>query len=91
MRGLIAIHENLLADHLALALDFGSGKNRVEIHVAEHVAQPIEMLHPRLCVIAGVVLGGERIQITADSLDSRRDLARIPALRPLEEEVFEEM
>jgi hypothetical protein len=49
------------------------------------------MLAKDLRVVAGVLLAGERVQHAADRVDLLGDRGRGAPLRPLEEEVLEEV
>ncbi len=91
LRGMIAIHHDLLADDLALALDLRRREDRLEIHVAEHVAQLGQVRRGGLGVIAGVVLGGERVEVSAEPFHGFGDPLRAAPLRPFEKQMLEKV
>src|SRR5450756_1945072 len=61
---------------------------RVGHHVGEHVdrQRQVRVEHPR--VVARVLLGGERVQLSADRVHLRRDVERGTLARPLEQQVL---
>ena len=74
--GIVVVHGDLFEDHAALGVDV----LRVEQRAGHHVRQDVDgqrqvgVEHPG--VVAGVLLGRERVQLTADRVDGRGDLQR---------------
>ena len=91
LRGVVAIHEDLLADDFALALDLAGLEAAFEIHVREDIAKLCEVLGGGLRVVAGVVLGGEGIEVAAEALDGFGDLFRRAPLGAFEKEMLDEV
>ncbi len=88
----VEVHVHLLDDHSLLALDLRGIEQGVQQHVAEHVDCDRDVLTGALDVVARVLLAREGIELGADAVDLRGDVARgRPALRALEEEVLGEM
>ena len=67
--GVVVVHRDLVEDHVALGLDIVGVQQRVGDHVAEHVDRERQVVveHPR--VEAGVLLGGEGVELPADGVE----------------------
>ena len=87
----VVVHRDLVEDHVALRLDVVGVQQRVGDHVAEDVDRQRQVVveHPR--VEAGVLLGGERVELAADRVERHRDVHRAAAAGALEEQVLEEV
>ena len=84
-------HLDLFEHHLLLALDVTGVERRVEDQVGEHVDGAWEMLVDHFDVVAGALLGGERIELPAERVDLLGDLLGRPGRRALEQHVLDEM
>ena len=88
----VEVHVHLLDDHALLAVDLLGVEARVAQHVDEHVERDVAALARAAHVVARDLLAGERVELAADRVDLRRDVARRRApLRPLEEHVLGEV
>ena len=88
----VVVHVHLLDDDALLALDLLGVEPRVAQHVDEHVERDVARTRGALDVVARVLLAGERVELAADPVDLRRDVARRrPALGSLEEHVLGEV
>ncbi len=87
--GVVVVHGDLLEDDAALGLDVLGADQRIGHHVADDVdgQRQVDVEHPR--VVAGVLLGGEGVQVASDRLDGGGDLHRGPRARALEQQVLE--
>jgi hypothetical protein len=88
---IVVVHSDLFEDDAALVLDVLAPEQRRSDHVADHVdgQRQVGVQHPG--VVAGVLLGGERVQLTADRVERGRDLQRVPPGGALEQQVLEVM
>ena len=82
-------HGDLLEDHFALGIEIDKGRG--EDHVGHDVQRLLEVLVQHAGVDDGVVAGGRRVQLAAEAVEDLRDLLRGVLLRPLEEQVLQEM
>ena len=89
--GVVVVHRDLVEDHVALGLDVLGGEQRGGDHVAEHVDRQAEVLVEDPRVEAGVLLGGERVELAADRVERDRDVERGPLAGALEQQVLEEV
>src|SRR4051812_33817587 len=85
----VVVHGDLFEDHAALAVDVVRYEQRRRDHVADDVdgERHVDVQHPR--VVAGVLLGGERVELTADRIELGRDRQRVASPRALEQQVLE--
>ena len=67
------------------------GEQRAGDHVAEHVDRQRQVLVEDPRVEAGVLLGGEGVELAADRVERDRDVERRALLGALEEQVLEEV
>jgi hypothetical protein len=65
----VIAHRDLLEDHAALQIDICGIESGVAQHVADQVDGEIKITVQHMCVKAGVLLGGERVELTADHVD----------------------
>ena len=89
--GIVVVHRDLVEDHVALGLDVLGREQRGGDHVAEHVHGQAEVLVEDPGVEAGVLLGGEGVELTAHRVQRDRDVERRPLAGALEEQVLEEV
>ena len=88
----VLVHVHLLDDHALLAVDLLGLELRMAEHVEQDVERDIALLAGAPDVVARVLLGGEGIELAADPVDQRRQVARVgPALGALEEHVLGEV
>ena len=75
LRGMIAIHQDLLADHFALALDLLRRENAAARYMSPSTSHSCGKCGARgLRVVTGVILGGEGVEVSADTFDRFGDL-----------------
>ena len=74
--GIVVVHGDLVEDHAALGLHLLRLDQRTGHHVGQDIDRQRQVVveHPR--VVAGVLLAGERVQLTADRVHGRGDLQR---------------
>ena len=82
-------HRDLLEDDLALGVEVD--ELRREDQVGHHVERFLDMLVQHACVDDGVVACGRRIELAAEAVEDLRDLLRRVLLRPLEEQMLQEV
>jgi hypothetical protein len=70
VRGIVLVHGDLFEDHPALGVHVLGLDQRAGHHVGQHVdgQRQVGVQHPG--VVAGVLLAGERVQLTADRVHS---------------------
>ena len=87
--GVVLGHGDLFEDDAALGVDVLLADQRAGEHVADHVdgQRQVGVEHPR--VVAGVLLGGERVHLAADRVDRGGDVERAAPLGALEQQVFQ--
>ena len=91
LRGLILVHQDFLADDPPLPLHLDRREARMLVKVGEHVAQLRQPPGLGLGEIAGVVLGGEGVQVAADGLDLAGDPPGGAAFGAFEKKVLQEV
>ena len=84
-------HLDLFEHHLLFALDIVRGECGAPDDVGEDIERHRQVLVENLDVVAGVLLGGKGIHLTADGVDFLRDVLRRPRRCALEQHVFDEM
>ena len=84
-------HLDLFEDHLFLALDLFRREGRPQDDVSEEINRERHVLVEDFDVVAGVFLGGERVELSTDRIDLLRDVFRGPRAGALEQHVFDEM
>ena len=89
--GVVVVHRDLVEDHVALGLDVLGGEQRAGDHVAEHVDGQRQVLVEDPRVEAGVLLGGEGVELAADRVEGDRDVQRRALRGALEQQVLEEV
>ncbi len=72
--GVVVAHRDLLEDDVAFELDVVGGAATVEHHVGDQVDGQLQVAVEHVRVVAGVLLGGERVQLTADRVHRLRDV-----------------
>jgi hypothetical protein len=87
--GIVVAHGDLFEDHAALGVDVLRIDQRGGHHVGDDVDRQRQILveHPR--VVAGVLLGGESVEVTAHRVHRRGDLHRGPPPGALEQQMLE--
>jgi hypothetical protein len=85
------VHGDLVEDDVALGLDVLAADHRVRDHVTQHVHGQREVLVEDPGVEAGVLLGGERVELPADRVQGDRDVQGGPLGGALEQQVLEEV
>ena len=83
--------DQLVQDHLALALELGLGKAAVEDDVAEHGDEARRVLGQAAHVVRGVVLVGVGVDVGAEPLGIEVDLLAGALVRALERHVLDEV
>jgi hypothetical protein len=89
--GVVVAHGDLLEHDVALDLDVGDRTATPQDDVGDQVDREFDVGVEHMRVVAGVLARGERVQLTANGVDSLRDLDGRPRRRRLEQQVFEEV
>ena len=89
--GVVVVHGDLVEDHVTLGLDVLGGDREDGDHVAEHVDRQRQVLVEDPRVEAGVLLGGEGVELAADRVERDRDVQRRALGGALEQQVLEEV
>ncbi|MPM13198.1 hypothetical protein SDC9_59553 [bioreactor metagenome] len=87
--GVVIAHRDLLEHDGALRGEMLGPDQRVREHVRHHPDRPVGLLGEQPGVEAGVLLGGVRVEITADPLDGGGDLLGAEPRGALEQDVLE--
>src|SRR5665213_3550295 len=87
----VVVHLDLFEHDLLFAFQVGRVETCVEQHVGQHVDGARQMAVDDVRVETGRLFVGHRVELAADRVHLFGDLARGPALRPLEHHVFEEV
>ncbi len=74
--GIVVAHRDLLEHHVALDLDIVCGAPAPQHDVGDQVDGQFQIRVEHVRVVAGVLAGGERVQLTADRVDGLGDLDR---------------
>ena len=88
---LVAVHEDLFEDHLALGVHLFGPERRPAEDVAEDVQAELDILGQCPHVKRRVLLGRVGVHVAPDSVDLFCDLAGGPFRRALEEQVLEKV
>jgi hypothetical protein len=89
--GLVLVHDQLLVDDVALLFQLDRVEDGVQEHVRQHIPKVLEAVGAGFAVKAGVLLGGEGVEIPPNPLDILRDAERGAFLGALEEHVLNEV
>ncbi len=73
--GIVVAHRDLLEHDVPLDLDVVGGAPAPQHHVGDQVDGQRQIRVEHVRVVAGVLAGGERVQLTADRVDRLGDLA----------------
>ncbi len=89
--GRILDHLDFFDDDLLFALDVDLVKCRPQDDVRQNVDGKWQVLVEHLDVVAGVLLGGKRVELSADGIHRLRNLFGRAGRRALEQHVLDEM
>ena len=89
--GVVVAHRDLLEDDVAFQLDVFGRAATVEHHIGHQVDGQRQIAVEHMRVVAGVLLGGERVELTADGIHRLRDLHGGASRRRLEQQMFQEV
>ncbi len=89
--GRVVVHGQLFEDHQTFAVDIGLAQRRPDQHIAEQVDTEHGMTSRQPEVVRRVLLGGERVEVAADSIHRPGDLLRRPRRCALEQQVLQEV
>ena len=89
--GRVVVALDLITDHLHLLVDFLLGIGRVEDDVGEQVHRTRHVVFEDSGVVGGVLLVGERVEVTADTLQTVQYLESVSPLSALESRVLAEV
>ena len=87
----VVTHRDLLEYHAALQLDVRRIEPGVAQHIADQVDGEVEITVEYVRVVAGVFLGGERVELSADCVDLFGNRRRGTPRGALEQQMFEVM
>jgi hypothetical protein len=88
---IVVAHRDLLQHDVAFHLDVVGRALAPQHDVGDQVDRQLQIGVEHVRVVAGVLAGGERVQLTAHRVDRLRDLHRRTRGRRLEQEMFEEV
>lgn len=91
IRRIVVGHRELFEDDAALGFELLGVENGRGHHVGEHLDRHRQVAVAHLRVVAGVLLGGERVVFAADGVERDRDVEGRASGRALEEQVLEEV
>ena len=74
--GVVVAHRDLLEHHVAFELDIVGRAAAAQHHVGDQVDRQLQVGVEHVRVVAGVLPGGERVQLTADGVHRLGDLHR---------------
>ena len=89
--GVVVAHRDLFEYDVAFQFDVVASAAAVEHHIGNQVDGQFEVLVEHVRVVAGVLLGGERIELTAYGVHGLRDVDGGARRCRLEQQVLEEM
>ena len=89
--GRVLDHLDLFDDYLFLALDVFPVKRRVEHDIGKNIDGTRQVFVEHLDVVAGTLLGRERIQQAAHRIDLLGDALRRPRRRAFEQHMLDEV
>ncbi len=89
--GVVVAHGDLFEDDGAFQLDIVGGATPVEHHVADQVDGQREIAVEHVRVVAGVLLGGEGVQLTADRVHRLRDIDSRARRSGFEQQMLQEV
>ena len=89
--GIVVAHGDLLEHHVAFEFDVMGLATTPQHHIGNQVDGQFQIVVEHMRVVAGVLLGGERVELTADRVDGLRDLHRGARRGRLEQQVFQEV
>ena len=89
--GRVLDHLDLFEDHLLLALHVFRLESGMKHEIRQHVERRRQVLVEDLDVVAGVFLGSERVEVSAERVDLLGDVFRRTRGRALEEHVLDEV
>jgi hypothetical protein len=72
--GVVVAHRDLFEHHVAFDLDVVDGAPAPQHDVGDEVDGEFEVGVDDVCVVAGLLTRGERVQLTADGIDGLGDL-----------------
>ena len=89
--GRVLDHLDLFEDHLLLAADLFLDERGMHDDVRQQIDGERQVLVEHLDVVAGVLLRGERVELSADRVDRLRDVLGGARVGAFEEHVLDEM
>ena len=89
--GVVIAHGDLFKHNITLNRDIACGTDPVEDDIGHQIDRQFKVLVEHMGVVAGVFLGGERVQLTTDGIDRLGDLHRTASGCGLEEQVLQEV
>ena len=89
--GVVVAHRDLLEDDVAFQLDIVGGAATVEHHIGDQVDRQLQIAVEHVRVVAGVLLGGERVQLPTDGVHRLRDIHGRAGRGRLEQQMLEEV
>ena len=89
--GIVVAHGDLLEHDITFQFDVGGRAHTVEHDIGHQVDGHLQVVIEHMRVVAGVLLGGERVQLTADRVHRLGDLDRCASRGGLEQQVLQEV
>ena len=86
--GVVVAHGDFLEHHVTFELDVGGGAAAAQHHVGHQIDGQLQIGVEHMRVVAGVLAGGEGVQLAADRVHRLGDVDRGARLRRLEQQVL---
>ncbi len=89
--GVVVAHGDLFEYDLPFQVHIHGPAQPVEHHIADQIHRQRQILVHDMGVVAGLLLGGERVELTADRVHGLGDIEGRTGRGGLEQQVFQEM
>ena len=89
--GVVVAHRDLLEDDVAFEFDVVGGAATVEHDIGDQIDRQLQIAVEHVRVVAGVLFGGERVQLAADGVHRLRDVHGRAGRGRLEQQMLQEM
>ncbi len=89
--GIVVTHGDLFEDDVALHFDILGGTTPPQHDIGHQIDRELQVGVEHMRVVTGVLARGERVQLTADGIDSLRDVDRAARRGGLEQQVLQEV
>ena len=87
--GVVVAHGDFFQDHLAFDIDVAGRDGGVQHHLADQADRQLRLFGENACVVTGVLVRGEGVELAADRIDGVGDGVAGAVFRALEQQVLE--